>query len=162
MRQGRRSHPQHLRRPRGRRPRRSPSRVPAHLHRRPSGLPPPTEPRQRRRRRRLDRPKPVEAGRRVPGVAGRAGAAALRRLRQLRQPHGADAGAAGRVRVGPRGERPPSPMVHQGQPRPRRRRRPGRAAPGLLGCGGGEVPRDGVVPAGAGAASPGRGLLPDA
>ena len=53
-------------------------------------------------------------------------------------------------------------MVHQGQPRLWRQRRPGRAAPGLLGCGGGEVPRDSVVPAGAGAAPPGRGLLPDA
>ncbi|NP_001168355.1 cytokinin-O-glucosyltransferase 2 isoform 2 [Zea mays] len=138
LRQGRRPHPQHLRRPRGRRARRAARRVPARVHRRAPGPAPPPgrRPRQQRlrqRQHRVDRPEPVEAGRRVPRLAGRA-RAGLRRVRQLRQPHGGDAGAAERVRVGPRGERPPVPLVHEGQPRPRRRRRrPGRDALDLQG-----------------------------
>ena len=169
MRRGRRRDPQHLRRPRGRRPRRATRRVSARVHRRHPGLAPPPAPAGRRRRRRHRqrhrvhddrRPEPVEAGRRVPGLAGHAGPG-LRRVRQLRQPHGGDAGAADRVRVGSRGERPPVPMVHERQLRPRRRR-PGRDAAGVQGRGGGgAVPRDGVVSPGAGAAAPGRGLLPD-
>ncbi|XP_051178501.1 uncharacterized protein [Lolium perenne] len=159
--QGRRPHPQHIPRPRGRRPRRAPRRVPVHLHHRPTGIPP--QPRHRRRRpKRLvlhQRPEPVEAGHGMPHVARNA-RSEIRRVRQLRQPHGADAGAARRVRVGPGGQRPRVALVHQGEPRPRRRS--GRAPAGVRRRNGGPVPPHHVVPAGAGAAAPGRGVLPHA
>ncbi|XP_037438111.1 UDP-glycosyltransferase 85A4-like isoform X2 [Triticum dicoccoides] len=111
--QGRRTHPQHLRRPRSRRPRRPPRRVPAHLHRRSPRLPPQPPPKDkgRLRLRLRQRPEPVEAGQPVPRVAGHA-TTGLHRVRQLRQPHGPLHRPARRVRVGPPGQRPPVSLVH--------------------------------------------------